>query len=355
MNEISKFCKLGDYTRAMNEQKTNRLPTLKDIASETGFSVTAVSHALKDMSDISPSTKKIIQDCANRLGYIANASATSLRTGKTNTVAIILGDLSNPHFSFIAKELERQFEQNGYSAFFMHSNEQQDIERKSIVAACSRNVDGIILCPTQTPYSCDNINFIKSLNIPCVIIGRHFEDIDIDCVVSDDFKAGQLAADHLISQKHTSILYVNTPIYNSSSHERLNGFKDVCQGKRVNDIKEIVFDDYGDYFKTILEEIEHNKYTAVVAFNDIIAWDIMLQLRRTGKSVPEDLSLIGFDNLHTLLPLPFELTSISSSKTSMTTKAAELLLKRMQNPELPTEKVILDVSLFDRETVKEKV
>lgn len=336
----------------MHEQKPNRLPTLKDIANETGFSVTAVSHALKDMSDISPSTKKIIQDCANRLGYIANASATSLRTGKTNTVAIILGDLSNPYFSFIAKELERQFEQNGYSAFFMHSNEQQDIERKSIVAACSRNVDGIILCPTQTPYSCDNINFIKSLRIPCVVIGRHFDEIDIDYVISDDFKAGQIAGKHLLEKKHNSILYINTPIYNSSSHERLQGFKDICQNHNDVEITEIEFDDYGKYFDKIQKDIDIDKYTAIVAYNDIIAWDVMQRLGKLGKRVPDDLSLISFDNLHSLLPLPFELSSISSSKTSVTTKAAELLLRRMQNPKLPTEKVVLDVTLFDRKTVK---
>lgn len=335
----------------MNEQKPNRLPTLKDIASETGFSVTAVSHALKDMSDISPRTKKIIQDCANRLGYIANASATSLRTGKTNTVAIILGDLSNPHFSFIAKELERQFEQNGYSAFFMHSNEQQDIERKSIVAACNRNVDGIILCPTQTPYSCDNINFIKSLHIPCVVIGRHFKEIDMDYVISDDFKAGQIAAEHLIEKNHSSILYINTPIYNSSSHERLQGFKDICQKHKNVKVIEIEFDDYAKYFDKIQKSIETHNCTAIVAFNDIIAWDVMLHLGDTEKKVPDDLSLISFDNLHSLLPLPFKLTSIGSSKTSMTTKAAELLLRRMQNPSLPTERVVLDVTLFDRKTV----
>lgn len=352
MEEISNYLKLGD---AMNEQRPNKLPTLKDIAHETGFSVTAVSHALKDMSDISPSTKKIIQDCANRLGYIANASATSLRTGKSNTVAIILGDLSSPHFSFIAKEAERQFEQKGYSAFFMHSNEQLDIERKSIMAACSRNVDGIILCPTQTPYSCDNINFIQGLNIPCVIIGRHFDDIDMDCVVSDDLKAGQLAAEHILSQKHDSILYVNTPIYNSSSHERLRGFKEVCHQKGITNVKELIYDSDSNYFKEIAENINHSNYTAIVAFNDIMAWDIMLELKKIGKKVPDDIALIGFDNLHSLLSLPFELTSISCSKNAMTTKAVELLLRRMQNPDLPTEKIVLDVTLFDRKTVKEKV
>lgn len=341
----------------MNEQKSNKLPTLKDIASETGYSITAVSHALKNMPDISPATRKIIQDCANRLGYIANASATSLRTGKSNTVAIILGDLSSPHFSFIAKEAEKQFEQKGYSAFFMHSNEQHDIERKSIMAACSRNVDGIIICPTQTPYSCDNINFIRSLNIPCVIIGRHFHDIDMDCVVSDDVKAGELAAEHILSQNHNSILYINTPIYNSSSHERLRGFKEVCYKKGITNIKEIVYDNNGDYFKEIATSIVDSQYTAIVAFNDMIAWDLMVELKKIGKSVPEDIALVGFDNLHSLLSLPFELTSISCSKNAMTTKAVELLLKRMQNPDLPTEKITLNVTLFDRGTVnmKEKV
>lgn len=336
----------------MTRLKKGKLPTLKDIASETGFSVTAVSHALKDMPDISPATRKVIRDCADRLGYIANASATSLRTGRTNTVAIILGDLSNPYFSFIAKELERIFEQKGYSAFFMHSNEQLDIERRSIIAACSRNVDGIIICPTQTPYTCDNINYIRNLHTPCVIIGRYFDDIDMNYVLSDDHMAGRLAAQHLTERGHRKILYINTPIYNSSSRQRSEGFLEGCGGCGDMDITEVEFDDFGQYFIREKEKIAANAYTAIVAYNDIIGWDVMSRLRTLEMSIPNDISLISFDNIHSLLPLPFSLTSISSSKTEMTTKAADLLLRSMKDPSTPPSRITLEVSLHDRGSVK---
>lgn len=336
----------------MNTGNPGRLPTLKDIARETGFSVTAVSHALKDLPDISPATRKVIKDCASRLGYIANASATSLRTGRTNTVAIILGDLSNPFFSFIAKELERLLESRGYSAFFMHSEEQLEIERRLITAACSRNVDGIIICPTQTPYSRENIDFIQNLHIPCVVIGRRFNDVSIDSVFSNDHRAGELAAEHVLSHGHRSILYIDTLIYNFSSIQRLAGFREKCAECEGVSLSTILFDSNG-YFDKVADDIRSGVYSAVVAYNDIIAWDFMTRLRSTGKKVPDDLSMIAFDNLHSFLPLPFDLTSISFSKTAMTTNATELLMRRIADPDVPAKEIVLDANLFDRGSVRD--
>lgn len=95
-----------------NHKKT---VTLKDIAVDTGFSITTVSHALRNMSDISEATKQIVRERAQALGYIGNASASSLRSGVSNTIAVLLCDLSNPHFAFMAREIEQLLKQYGYS------------------------------------------------------------------------------------------------------------------------------------------------------------------------------------------------------------------------------------------------
>lgn len=333
------------------QSKTRKPVTLKDIAADTGFSITTISHALRDMSDISEATKTVIRERANALGYIGNASASSLRSGFSKTVAVLLGDLSNPHFSFMAKEIEMLLRQSGYSAFFMNTNENEDVERSALMLALSKQVDGIILCPTQNNGSSDNLRFLLNTHTPCVLIGRHFTDISVSCVACDDHKGGYLAGSHLLQRGHRHILYVDTPFKNSSAVERREGFLQALQeSSEPVRFSVIPFDENGEYIKALTMP-QKNPYTAIIAFNDLIAWDILCRLPSHGLRSPEDISLVGFDNIHSCLPLPFPLTSVSSSKIRMPRKAVELLMEQIRNPSIPATRLILDVELIDRNTV----
>lgn len=326
--------------------------TLKDIAADTGFSITTVSHALRDMPDISDGTKKIVRERARALGYIGNASASSLRSGFSNIVAVLLGDLSNPHFSFMAKEIETQLRQYGYSAFFMNTNEDEETERNAIMLALARQVDGIILCPAQKNGSSENLRFILNTNTPCVLIGRHFSDVAASCVACDDRKGGLLAGRHILEKGHRNILFIDSLISNSSSIERREGFLQALQEfQEPVRFSVVKFDENGDYLKPVLTP-QKNPYTALIAFNDLIAWDILCRLPQHGLRVPEDLSLVAFDNLHSCLPLPFALTSVSSSKIRMPRKSVELLMEKIKNNNIPVSRMILDVELIDRDTVR---
>lgn len=326
--------------------------TLKDIAMDTGFSITAVSHALRNMSDISEATKAVIRERAQALGYIGNASASSLRSGFSNTVAVLLGDLSNPHFSFMAKEIETQLRQNGYSAFFMNTNENEEVERNAITLALSKQVDGIIICPAQNNGSSENLRFILSTHTPCVLIGRHFSDISVSCVACDDFKGGLLAGRHVLQNGHRHILYVDTPFQNSSAVERREGFLQALQEfPEPVRFSVVRFDENGEYLNALISP-QRNPYTALIAFNDPIAWDALCRMPAHGLCTPEDISIVGFDNLHSCLPLPFPLTSVSSSKVRMPRKAVELLMEQIRTPNIPVTRLILDVELIDRKTVR---
>lgn len=329
-----------------------RTVTLKDIAADTGFSITTVSHALRDLSDISEATKAIVRERAQTLGYIRNASAGSLRSGISNTVAVLLGDLSNPHFSFMAKEIEMLLQQQGYSAFFMNTNEDEEIERNAITLALSKQVDGIIICPVQTQGSSENLRFLLNTHTPCVLIGRLFPDITVSCVACDDRKGGLLAGRHILQNGHRHILYVDTPFQNSSSQDRREGFFQALQElPEPVRFSVVQFDENGDYLRALITP-QKNPYTALIAFNDLIAWDVLCRLTEHKLRMPEDISVVGFDNLHSCLPLPFPLTSISSSKIRMPRKAVELLLEQIQQPGIPITRLILDVELIDRKTVR---
>ena len=123
--------------------------TLKDIANELGVTVGTVSHVLNGIDDISEETKLRVLDAARRMGYISNGLAASLRSGKTKTVALIIPDISNPHLAYQTKLIEDKMREQGYSVIILNTNEDERTEEEAIRTACSRQVDGILLCPAS--------------------------------------------------------------------------------------------------------------------------------------------------------------------------------------------------------------
>ena len=192
---------------------------LKEIAIRTGFTINTVSRALKSKDDISPKTQKLIQDVAKEIGYINNSIAGALRSGFTKIIAVVLGDISNPHFAIMAKEIECAASRFQYATIIINTNENESIEKQALYSALSKKVDGIILCPCQK--SNDNIAFLKKTGTPFVLIGRRVRDPHVDYAIADDTKGGYLATQHLINRGHKNILLLNGPKYISSARERV--------------------------------------------------------------------------------------------------------------------------------------
>ncbi|NCB02347.1 MAG: LacI family transcriptional regulator, partial [Spirochaetia bacterium] len=191
-----------------SSRKSQRV-TMKDIAIATGFTVNTVSHALKDLKDISEETKKIIKDKAKEMGYLTNMVAVSMRSGVTHTLAIIIPDIANPFFATKVKEMDKLLRDNGYNSIIMNTDEDSEVEYEAVRTAISRKVDGILICPTQK--SEDIFDLLISNSIPYVIVGRKFSTRLFYTVVWDDVMAGYLATEHLIKSGKKHILYLNGP------------------------------------------------------------------------------------------------------------------------------------------------
>lgn len=335
----------------MQKRKGIQRVTLRDIAEKTGFSVNTVSHALKDQPDISEKTKKLIRKTAQEMGYIRNASAVFLRSGISKTVAIVLGDLSNPLFAIMVKGLEVELKKRGYVSFVINTEENQATERKALEMALEKNVDGIILCPS--PEGEENVSFLQQRGIPFVLHGRYFPQLDTSAVLYDDRRCGYLAARHLLGQGHRRLLFFNAPLSVSSARERLYG----CQ--------EAVAEFDGAACRTVtvaltsasrLEQIRHalseSEYTAVIAFSDMMALEVMALLQEEGRSVPEEVSVVGFDNIQSNYLLPTPLTTVSSSKSLMVRKSVELLMEQIQHHQLDAIRLVLPAELTIRKTTK---
>jgi len=333
-------------------KKSNRI-TMKDIASKTGFTVNTVSRALSNKSDISEETKKQIKEAANEMGYIGNSIAGALRSGSTKTISIILGDISNPMFAILVKEMEVSLREQGYNAMILNTEESYILEEQAILSSLSKNVDGIIICPTQKDDS--NIKLLKLNKIPFVLIGRRFVEDTYDYVVVDDKKGGYLATKHLIDNGYKRILSLNGPQYISSAKERLEGYRRALVESNIEpelSLSKEVNITSGNCYEIIKKTIQDGvSFDAVFAFNDLLAWEAIFTLNELGLRVPDDIAVVGFDNIQSKLLFPVPLTSISASKTEMARKTVEILMKKI------TDKIsdiyyneIIDVELIKRGT-----
>ena len=330
----------------------NKTVTLRDIAEKTGYSINTVSHALKNKTDISKQTRELIQKTAQEMGYIGNASASYMRSGISKTIAIILGDISNPHFSIMVREIENYIRGLGYTPFILNTEENEEIEYQAILSAAQKNVDGIILCPVQKTRN--NILFLKKTGIPFVLIGRRFTELDTDYVVCDDENGGYIAAQYLLELGHRNILFLNAALHISISTERLRGFHRAFLEKGVPYQPDLVYSgsaQSGGWGEVLASALKKNpSVTAVLAFSDLIAWESVLALNQMGLRVPEDISVMGFDDIQSRFHFPVLLTTVSSSKRTMATAAAELLLQKIQGE--AHEQIILPTKLIVRASTK---
>jgi LacI family transcriptional regulator len=334
--------------------------TLKDIARITGYSVNTVSRALRDKEDISAETKEKIKKLSLDMGYINNAQASSLRLGHTNTIAVILGDISNPHFSIQMKEIESRAQLSGYSSFLLNTNEDVALEWKAIQSALNKNVDGIIICPSQ--HNEDNIRYLMGTGLPFVQIGRHFDTLEASYAICNDELGGYQAVKYLIDNGHRDILMLNGPSYISSARERLAGYKQAFKKAKLKINPELIrevpitSDGCGEIVTHILKE--NIRFTAIFCFSDMIAWDAWTCLKKQGFRIPRDYSLVGFDNIQSRLAIPFQLTTISSYKRKMSSTAVDCLICTIRGEKALHEECqglcgqVINTTLVEGETVR---
>lgn len=330
--------------------------TLKDIAKETGYSVNTISRALRGKDDISEETRKHIKETANKLGYIYNALASSLRSGHSNTIAVIFGDVSNPHFGIMMKEIEGSARSYGYNSFLLNTNEDEELERAAIQSALNKSVDGIIICPSQ--HSNKNIQFLMDSGIPFVQLGRRFENYDANYVICNDELGGYQATKNLLDNGHKNILMLSGPSYISSANDRLAGYRRAHEeyGIEVQEalVREVPITSDGCSY--VIDDILKGdiEFSAIFAFSDMIAWEAWLHLKQHGYRVPEDFSLIGFDHIQSRLSIPYKLSSISSYKARMSTDAVEFLVSLIKSKEnIPKCRQVIDTELVLGETVRQ--
>ena len=332
--------------------REHRRIKLTDIAEKTGFTVGTISKALQNKEGISQETRETILKAAKEIGYIANSQAGGLRSGSTKTVAIIISDITNPFFAIEIKTCVSILEKYGYSAIVMGTEESAEREEQAIISAINKNVDGVLLCPTQ--HNTRGIELLQQNGMPFVLMGRRFADLDTDYVICNDEQGGYLAGQHLAQLGHRRIMIITANPRISSSCERLRGFRRAMSEMNIPVAPELIHESdvsAHDAVRIIEDALaSRQEFTAVFAFSDYIAWEIIYTLNRYGLRVPEDVSVVGFDDVQSHMYFPPPLTTIHTPTHLISTQSVELLLGQIRGRANDATHLMLETKLVVRST-----
>lgn len=305
--------------------------TMKDVAEAVGVSVNTVSRAFNDKPDINEATKREILEVAEKLNYQPNRLARGLRRQKSGIIGVIVADIANPYFSTLVKGLEEAATEKDYSIILQDTDEKYENEEEAVETMIKERVDGIVLSPVQTESG--TIEKLQENNIPFVLVARRFSHIETDYVISDEVNGAFHATNYLLEKGHERIAFINGPEHNSSAIDRLKGFEEAFSRKGREPDEEIithgaVSTEDGMHYFDILMERELN-FTAVFTFSDYVALGVLRAARSCNIDIPEDLEVVGYDDIEITRSLSIPLSSVKVPKRKMGRKALDILVNKI--------------------------
>jgi LacI family transcriptional regulator len=329
------------------------MTTIREVAQKAGVSYATVSHVINNTRFVSEETRSRVQLVMAELNYRPNAVARSLRSGRTNSIGLILPDSSNPYFAEIGRAIEEEAFQNGYSIILCNMELDPAKENLYIDVLIKKQVDGIIFVATgdQIPL----LSLLKSLNIAAVMIERDLPDVEVDTVMADNRQGGYLATRHLLDLGHRRIACLTGPSSSiTPSWGRLAGYRKALEESGVAYDEEVVC--LGDFHPRSGMEITEKLLahsappTAIFACNDLMALGALRAADKAGLRVPLDLSVVGFDNIELTNFINPPLTTISQGQNHLGVWATQTLVRRITDKNLPYRKEILPTRLIVRES-----
>ncbi|MCX6220704.1 MAG: LacI family DNA-binding transcriptional regulator [Bacteroidia bacterium] len=332
--------------------------TIKDIAKALNISASTVSRALKDHPDISRETKDAVNNLAAKLRYKPNAVALSLKNSKTNTIGVIIPEVVHFFFSSVISGIEDVAYDAGYNVMVCQSNEMYSREIINAQALDSNRVEGALVSISKETHDFAHLLYLEENGIPLVFFDRAPEELDVDKVIIDDFRAAYNATTHLIETGCKRIAHLAAPQTLGIGIQRLAGYKKALgdHGIPYREDWVIVADSFelaGDATRNLMHL--PTPPDAIFAVNDMTAVGAMKTLQRMSIAVPQKVAIIGFSaGFFSDITTP-TLSSVDQHGYEMGVEAAKLLLERIEKPVEGKHKThYIDTHLVIRESTKRK-
>lgn len=329
--------------------------TIKDIANLAGVSKTTVSKVINNKDDsISKATKDKILKIMKEQNYVPNKLAQGLVTRRTNTIGLLIPDIRNPFFTDISRGAEDFARKEGYNIIFCNTDEDYEKEVKCVSMLCEKMVDGIIFAPSSN--TSHEENRYSNLKIPIVLVDKNINIPNAKGVVKVDNKNGTYeSTKHLIKEGHKEILYLSGSLKNDITKERLNGYIRAFEKNNIELKKENIIEGQYKYewaYEFVKNLCEIN-FSAICCANDLIAIGAIQALRERNLKVPQDISVVGFDDIQTASLIDPSLTTIRQPAYDMGKKASEILINSLKDESIETVgEIIFKPQLIVRNSTK---
>ena len=332
--------------------------TIKDVANKVGVSVATVSYVLNGKKKISEDTKKKIYEAIEELNYVPNINAQGLNSHSSRLIGVVVpqtenGDklmFQNAFYGEVLGSIEYWARQKGYHVIVSAT----DTNESYLKLAKQRNLDGIIVIGM---YPDEFYKELKKTDIPIVLIDSYCNDFYYHSIRIDDAYGSYLATKYLLENGHSEIaFFVGQVKDNGVMKKRLLGYKQALEQFGVEYNEKYIFEGQIDYDSGIklADKLVNSKLpiTAIVCAADILAIGVMSELYKLGVKVPDDISIVGFDDLETSKYLTPALTTIHQQISLKGQKAVELLLEHIEKTNLPKQEEVLSLELIERDSVK---
>lgn len=330
--------------------------TINDVAEKAGVSAKTVSRVLNEEPFVKDSTRESVLKAIGELGYRPNSLARSLRMQETKTIGLVVPNSANPFYADVAKGVEKVSFDEGYNIILCNSDRNINKEIMYADLLAQKQTDGILFVGAWIGDQMDHIHQLHQTGMPMVIVDRLIRGLPIDSIVADNFLGGKIATEHLLSLGHRRIACIAGAPEATPNAKRLLGYKDALEQAGIPTNESLIF--RGDFQysggyqggQALLSLAEPP--TAIFAANDLMAVGAIRAALDQGLSVPDDLSVVGFDDIQMSAFVNPSLTTISPHNQKMGEIAMRMLLDRIREKNLPVRHESLDVELIERQSTK---
>ena len=329
--------------------------TLEDIEKLTGYSKTTISRVLNQKTEkyrISDAAKTKILRVAQKIDFQLNFVAQSLRNGSSQTIGLIVPFIRNPFFAGLASTIIAEANKYDYTVMLIDTQEDSELEKKAIDTMLARNIDGIILVPCgDDPSRLEE----ASKAVPLILVDRYFENSALPYVSTDNYQGAFQAMDMLLTSGHKNILCIKGSNISITSRERIKGCMDAVKksGYDVNlNIRGNEFSIQNGYIETKMSLGKPNIPTAIFALSNTILLGAMEALKEHHLNIPDDISIISFDDNLYLDYLNPPVTRVAQPISSIGLAALKMLVQSIEEKDEVMTKLLMTPSIIKRESVK---
>lgn len=317
--------------------------TITDVARHAGVSTMTVSRALNNTGYVAEGTRQRVLAAVENLGYVVNASARSLKGGRTNVLGMVVGDLSLQFFTEIVRGASDAARDAGLNLLLYTTASRPEQERSSVAALTSGLSDGLIIVLPRNPEA--YLKQLEASRVPVVLINHREVDTHLPSVGADNYEGARAAAEHLVALGHRRIGFITGTTHSDQSHERERGYREVLEGAGLEHL--VVPGDFTQPrgFAAAHELLAlREPPTAVFAGNDLSAFGVIEAVKDRGLSVPGDVSVVGFDDIPMASQVHPALTTVRHPLHDLGEAAVRLLLRLLSGLELRAEEAQLELA-----------